>query len=510
MIYHLQIQCPLPVTPQALWQYYERLFVFERLSPPWEPVKVHHQSWLQAFKHWLSQPETTSPCPLPLSYPLTEGSIRLFDVPLMNLGFIQFPWVTWEALHESVQRGVKFQDFQLRGPFQMWEHRREMQACLPSGELCPLGMNHPDATTGMETHFLRFTLPYGELGSTLGRHFVYQKIYRMFRYRFRQLWDDLIRRKTLHALLPSSKTCIWLDSSIPHALRHPLAWYLNTMGYEVLLGDWLPEGFTGFSEAQKETLQLKAIITGEHPSKAFHYHLEDSTLGHIQLVEYPDSLYALKEEPLEPLHLLDTLPESLEVALAPHLTNAESSSRYALLCYGALVANRGEPTLLQKSKTCLSTLKSHEAREHWGFRWSTLDDIADALLPILHRVITGESSPEATRHGFEQSSFLTAMAEEGTGVEHPVQASPLAVSFVAHPQAVSLQEVLKHTQTLESILHNIPFPHQSMKQAAGLKVFELHDLELPEYTRQSTLAGHALPVSRFEHFQDAWQFYYGL
>jgi ligand-binding SRPBCC domain-containing protein len=514
MMYHLQIQCLLPDTPQALWEYYERLFVFERLSPPWEPVRMHHQSWLNPLKAWLQQGDTQQPCPLPRHYPLSEGSIRLFDVPLVNLGKLAFPWVTWEALHESVQRGVKFQDFQLRGPFQMWEHRREMQASLPSGELCPLGMTHPEANTGVETHFLRFKLPFGELGSRLGRHFVYQKIYRMFRYRFRLLWDDLARRKTHPHLRPQERTTLWLDTSIPTPLRHPLAWFLNTMGYEVLLGDWLPSDFTGFTAQQKEALHLKAVLTGACPSHAFQYHLEDSTLAHVQLFEYPDSLYAIHEEPLEPLHLLDTLPEALEAALAPHIQTytAKTSNPstpalpYALVCYGALVANRGEPTLLAKSKHVLASSPTKEARETLGFRWCTVDDVCDALMPILHRVLASCSSLEAMPEEHQETT---------TPSDNPEQVPPLSVTFVAHPKAVTLQEVVQHTQVLESVLHNIPFPHQQMKAAAGLRVFDLPDLELPPTTRETTQALQSAPsststTSRFVDYKDAWDFYYGL
>jgi ligand-binding SRPBCC domain-containing protein len=449
----LQLQCELPAPADQVWRWYESLYAFERLSPPWEPVEALNRNDAEAFQDWLAAPTDTHP--LRATDPVEEGKLLLFRVPLLSIGPIQFPWMTWEALHEHVDPPRGFQDFQLRGPFQMWEHRHSFTPVLTQD-------NWSSHATLEDNHF-RFKLPFGSLGETMGEAFAFQKIYRLFRYRFRVLQDDLKRKPD-----QTPEGTIWLDASLPAWLCQPLGWYLNTQGYRVLMGAWIPDDFCGFSDAQKATLGLHTVIFGDTPSRSLQHHIHDESLYRLQIREGAIAFAVDEEDDLTPM----------EQELNDLAGDETAQQPDCVLLTGAVVANRGELPLVKRTRRLLQELGPHPSNQI-RFRWLGLDDLFDVVI---------------------RAVVLKAR-----------RANPVPV---AHPDAVDLRTIVSTSAVIESWLQGVPLPMNGLKRLMGLTCFTPQNVtQAPEGTPPLLSLGNDFgqPFSaRFLNFQDAWTHYYGL
>jgi hypothetical protein len=141
----------LPVSAEEAFAWHARPGAFERLSPPWSPVKVVHRS----------------------AAGIGEGTrleieARLGPVP-----------VRWVAEHGPVEPGRSFEDVQISGPFAHWRHRHRF---LPDG---------PDACTLEDD--IEYALPLGPLGSLLGGAVARRSIERLFARRHAVTRGDLER-----------------------------------------------------------------------------------------------------------------------------------------------------------------------------------------------------------------------------------------------------------------------------------------------------------------------------
>jgi ligand-binding SRPBCC domain-containing protein len=130
----------IPASAEAVFDWHEAPGAFERLTPPWERVRV--------LRH--------------------IGGIR--DGARVSLRVGPWPFsLSWELEHRNYQHGRSFTDEQLSGPFRSWRHVHRM---IPDGpQACIL----EDA--------IEYTLPLGTLGRLLGRPLIQRKLERLFKYR---------------------------------------------------------------------------------------------------------------------------------------------------------------------------------------------------------------------------------------------------------------------------------------------------------------------------------------
>lgn len=139
---------PIDAPADFAFAWHERPGAFERLTPPWERVRVVER----------------------------QGGIRDGDRLVMELG----SWpaiVRWVAEHRDYRPGESFCDVQVKGPFAHWKHTHRLQ---PDGdERCIL------------TDEIEYDLPLGPLGAVFGSAIARNRLERMFRYRHAVTAQDI-------------------------------------------------------------------------------------------------------------------------------------------------------------------------------------------------------------------------------------------------------------------------------------------------------------------------------
>jgi len=121
----------------------------EKLTPPWEPVKVVGTP--------ASIDETGSRTTLEVSM---FGVMRLF----------------WVAEHRNYQPGHSFQDIQISGPFTKWCHTHSVE---------PI-----DDNSCLYIDSIDYQLPLGRLGELFGGWVVRRKLKKMFAYRHHRVKEE--------------------------------------------------------------------------------------------------------------------------------------------------------------------------------------------------------------------------------------------------------------------------------------------------------------------------------
>lgn len=130
----------VPASADELFDWHEAPGAFERLTPPWEHVRILHR----------------------------QGGIRDEAIVSLEVG----PWpfaVRWDLQHRDYQRGRSFTDVQLAGPFRHWKHVHRM---VPQG---------PHAS--LLEDIIEYALPLGWLGALVAGPIVQRRLARMFDYR---------------------------------------------------------------------------------------------------------------------------------------------------------------------------------------------------------------------------------------------------------------------------------------------------------------------------------------
>ncbi len=153
-----ELSSELPATAGQAYAWHARPGAFERLTPPWESVRV------------LDRRGT-----------LENGTVVL-EVPV---GPTRRRWV---ARHRDGVPGQGFVDEQIEGPFAHWVHSHLFE---------PIDAGHTRYTDRIE-----YALPFGALGK-LGGGFAAGRLLRTFRYRHATLRDDLAthQRQAAHGAL---------------------------------------------------------------------------------------------------------------------------------------------------------------------------------------------------------------------------------------------------------------------------------------------------------------------
>ncbi len=141
-----ELSSELPVTAEEAYRWHARPGALERLTPPWETVRVVERRGT-----------------------LEDGTVVL-DV---SLGPTTHRWV---ARHRDAIPGRQFVDEQLEGPFASWVHTHLFE---------------PTASARTRyTDRIEYTLPFGALGE-LGEPFAAGRLARTFRYRHDTVREDL-------------------------------------------------------------------------------------------------------------------------------------------------------------------------------------------------------------------------------------------------------------------------------------------------------------------------------
>lgn len=130
----------LPASAEAVFDWHEAPGAFERLTPPWERVRV--------VRH--------------------EGGIRDGAQVSLRVGPAPFS-LRWNLEHRDYKHGRSFTDVQVTGPFQYWKHVHRM---IPDG---------PQASILEDV--IEYALPLGAVGWLVGRLFVQRKLRRLFAFR---------------------------------------------------------------------------------------------------------------------------------------------------------------------------------------------------------------------------------------------------------------------------------------------------------------------------------------
>lgn len=139
-----EVRLPVPAAEAFAW--HERPGAFERLSPPWQRVRVVER----------------------------EGGIRDGARVTLDLGF---PAGRWRLEHHDYRAGEVFHDRQLAGPFASYEHAHRFR---------------DDGASSVLSDSLRFELPFAPL-SLPAEAFVRDEFARLFAWRHRVTRFDLER-----------------------------------------------------------------------------------------------------------------------------------------------------------------------------------------------------------------------------------------------------------------------------------------------------------------------------
>jgi uncharacterized protein (TIGR01777 family) len=182
--FETRVDLPAPAAEAFSW--HERPGALERMSPPWEHVKVLART----------------------------GTIHDGDRVELELGGLPVP-VRLEHVHRDFVAGRRFRDEQVRGPFRHFVHTHEIE---PDGD---------NASALVES--IEYALPFGPLGGA-ANGFVRARLRRAFDYRHVVLVHDLARHAAVRAR-PRLRVAITGASGV---LGRSLSAFLTTGGHEVL------------------------------------------------------------------------------------------------------------------------------------------------------------------------------------------------------------------------------------------------------------------------------------
>jgi uncharacterized protein len=149
-VHRHRVELDHPVEEVFTW--HTRPGAFERLSPPWEDVRVRER----------------------------EGGIQVGGRVVLALkkGPAE---LTWEVEHTAYEENRLFVDEQRSGPFQKWRHEHRFES-LPGGR------------SAVED-IVEWEPPLGSLGETFGGGYIQRNLERLFVFRGVRLADDLGRHR---------------------------------------------------------------------------------------------------------------------------------------------------------------------------------------------------------------------------------------------------------------------------------------------------------------------------
>jgi len=183
-VFEKQSRIEVPV--KELFNWHNRPLAFERLTPPWEKIKVVEQ----------------------------KGGIQ--DGGRVVLEMKQGPFRRrWVAVHGDYVEGSQFVDEQVQGPFAKWVHTHQM---LPD----------TDATSLLKDH-IEYRAPLGFLGSLVAGGYIRKKLEKTFSFRHARTQNDL-KRYHPYAAQPPLRIAVTGASGL---IGHALTTFLSCAGNQV-------------------------------------------------------------------------------------------------------------------------------------------------------------------------------------------------------------------------------------------------------------------------------------
>jgi uncharacterized protein (TIGR01777 family) len=181
----------MPVSAAELFEWHVRPGALERLTPPWEGVRVVERVGSDR------------------SGRLEEGMRVTLSVPF---GPIRLNWV---SRHTQVVPGEQFKDEQIAGPFARWVHTHRMIA---------------DGATSLLEDQVDYTPPLGTVGRMVAAEALQARLPRMFRFRHDTTRGDLLQHGR-YAARPRLRVAITGASGL---IGSQLVPFLTTGGHEVI------------------------------------------------------------------------------------------------------------------------------------------------------------------------------------------------------------------------------------------------------------------------------------
>jgi hypothetical protein len=176
----------LPVSAEDAFRWHGRPGAFERLTPPWEAVRVEEKS----------------------------GGIEDGARVVLRMGAGPLA-VRWVAEHCDYVEGRQFRDVQVSGPFALWRHTHRVTPAAPAG--CELEDE------------IEYALPFAPFGDLVAGAFTRRKLNRMFRYRHRVTEQDLLAHQRFKGVA-RMKIAITGSSGLIGKVLVP---FLSTGGHDV-------------------------------------------------------------------------------------------------------------------------------------------------------------------------------------------------------------------------------------------------------------------------------------
>lgn len=175
------------VSVRELFAWHERPGAFERLSPPWQGVRIVER----------------------------DGGIQDGDTVRLRVSALGVP-TTWQLRHRDYERDARFVDEMLGGPFAHWVHTHRFFA-------------ESERRSRLEDQ-LAYRLPMGGLGDAVAGGFVRRTLERTFRYRHALLSHDLAR----HAPFAARDRLRIAVTGATGYIGSALCAFLSTGGHTVL------------------------------------------------------------------------------------------------------------------------------------------------------------------------------------------------------------------------------------------------------------------------------------
>jgi uncharacterized protein (TIGR01777 family) len=179
------IRVPVPV--RELFAWHEREGAFERLSPPWQQVRV-------VSRHG----------------GIRDGATVALDVKTLGVTS------RWNVVHRDYQQNVQFVDEMRGGPFAKWIHTH--------------GFASDGAHASILTDTIEYALPLDGLGDAAAGWFVRDTLERTFRYRHAIMAHDLAR----HAQFASRDRLRIAITGASGFVGRALCAFLTTGGHQVV------------------------------------------------------------------------------------------------------------------------------------------------------------------------------------------------------------------------------------------------------------------------------------